>query len=451
MEGNDNMRTFLVLNLLMLLLIGCLPAASEVASIQATTSTPIFTESASQVIRQKATSVQEAFPQHNEKVEPSGIPSPIVTRSTATPGVTFLALPAWVKHPSSQIMLFVYDAYSTRPSQIGFFNAASGEQAIIRLPFGIYQYYWKDASHIVFLDGYCSEPLKGVTELDISQGTLSSATAENLPKYIASCNGIEDTSTTVKIDATSSEPTIEIIDPLSKSWLRVTDPNDGISDIDFLLSPNHDYLGIIQKQGKYEFPELWQPLSGTQVSVYHLPDRKLVASFAEEKKVSAMLLFTDNENLVYVRENTPCVISITAKTKKCIHAVSDRIPGSIVILGDPLEDRKKLSFLYFGSNSPHSAGWCIYDLFSGEMNCPTDNFEDLQGQTVTNYALSPDNNYLLVEYDYKGCPPPWCDFFGGPQIAVIDLASKTFFKVGDAETYQAMDIFRNTKPWRPSP
>jgi len=450
MEDNVNMRTFLLLILLMLLLLGCQPAASEIDTVQATNSPAISTEILTQGISQKATSIEEELPKHNEKVEPSKTPSPIVIPGTATLVVTFLELPAWVKNPSNPIVLFTYDIYSTRSSQIGFFDAASGEQAIIRLPFGIYQYYWKDANHIVFLEGYCSEPLLKVTELDISQGTLYPATAENLPKHIASCYGLEDTSSTIKIDTTSSEPTVEVLDPSSGTWLRVTDPNDGISDIHFALSPNGDYLGIVQVQGKYEFPELWQPLFGTQVSVYHLPDRKLVASFAEEKKVSDMLLFTDNENLVYVRENTPCVVSIVAESKKCIHAISDRFPESTIILGDPLKDRQKLSFLYF-SGYPYRGGWCIYDLFSGELSCPTDEFEDLQGQTVLNYALSPDNNYLLIEYDYKGCPAPWCDYAGNPQIAVIDLAGRKFFKLGDAETYQVMDIFRVTGPWRPAP
>jgi hypothetical protein len=450
MEDNDNMRTFLLLILLTLLLIGCQPAAPEIATVQAANSPAISTEILTQGISQQSTLTKEELPKHNEKVEPTRTPGPIVTPDTATPNVTFLELPEWVKDPSNPIVLFVYDAYSTRPSEIGFFNAASGEQAIIRLPFGIYQYYWKDASHIVFLEGYCSEPLVGATELDISQGTLYPTTAENLPAYIASCYGLEDTSSTIKIDKASSEPAVEILDPSSGEWLRVTDPNDGISDIDFSLSPNNDYLGIVQAQGKYEFPELWQPLFGTQVSLYHLPDRKLVTSFVEDERISAKLLFTDNENMVYDRENTPCVISITALSKKCIHGISDRFPDSTVILGDPLKDGKKLSFLYFGI-SPHQGGWCIYDLFSGEINCPTDEFQELQGQNLTNYALSPDNNYLLIEYDSKGCPPPWCDYFDTPQIAVMDIAGKKIFKLGDSETYETMDILRDAQPWRPMP
>jgi len=420
----------------MFLLIGC-----QSTFYEATPSEPV-----SDVI-----SIEES-PTQYEIVAPSKTPSPTLPPWTSTPDANSLELPSWVKNPASQIVLFGYHPdLLNRSSEIGFFNAASGEQAIIKLPFGIYQYYWKDAKHIVFLEGYCGEPIVRVTELDISQGILSPSTAENLPEDIASCYGLEDKTEKIKIDATLSEPTIEELDPSSGSWFRVTDPNDGISDIRFELSPNEDYLGIVQIQGKYDFPELWQPLFGTQVSVYHLPDRKLVASFAEEKEVSSMLLFTDNENLVYVRENTPCVISIAEKTKKCIHAISDRFTDSIVILGDPLKDRQKLSFLYFGSASQYSSGWCIYDLFSGDLNCPTDGFEDLQGQTVLNFALSPDDNYLLIEYDYKGCPAPWCDFAGDPQIAVIDITEKKFFHLGSSLTYQALDIFRLFQPWRPSP
>ena len=433
------MRNFLLLILLMFLLISC--QSSEMAADHVTPSPPIITKSAA-----------GELPESSETEEPSKTPSPTVIShtSTPTPDANFLELPAWVKNPSSQIVLFVYDTPSTRPSEIGFFNAANGEQAIIKLPFEIYQYYWKDANHIVFLEGYCNEPVVQVTELDISKGILSPSTVENLPKRIAYCYGLED-KTEIKIDATLPEPTVVGLDSSSDTWFRITDPNDGVSDIRFELSPNGDYLGVVQVQGNYDFPELWQPLFGTQVSVYHLPDRKLVASFAEEQEVSTMLLFTDNENLVYVRESTPCIISIAEKTKKCIHAISDRLTNSIIILGDPLKDRQKLSFLYFGNASPYSSGWCIYDLFSGELNCPTDGFEDLQGQTILSFALSPDNNYLLFIYDYKGCPPPWCDFAGDPQIAVIDIAEKKFFHLGSAQTYQALSVFGDSQPWRPSP
>lgn len=418
----------------MLVLISCQSTSFETATTQ-----PIF----------DPVSTEESHTQ-SEIVVPSRTPSPTLTPQASTPDTNSLELPIWVKSPLSQIVLFKYDAYSGRSSEIGFFNAASGEQAIIKLPFEIYQYYWKDAKHIVFLEGYCSEPIVQVTELDISQGILSPSTAENLPEDIAQCYGLEDKTEKFKLDATLLEPTIEELDPSSNTWFRLTDPNDGISDIHFELSPNGDYLGIVQIQGNYDFPELWQPLFGTQVSVYHLPDRKLVASFAEEKEVSAMLLFTDNENLVYVRENMPCVISIVEKTKKCIHAIADRFPESTIILGDPLKDREKLGFLYF-SNYLYQGGWCIYNLFSGALVCPTDEFEDLKEQIVLNYALSPDGNYLLIEYDDKGCPAPWCDYANNPQVAVIDISRKKIFHLGDSDTYQVIDIFGYPKPWRPSP
>jgi hypothetical protein len=382
--------------------------------------------------------------------QPTLTQSPVMIQPTVTPEPSYLQLPEWLKNASDQIVLFIYHPNSNRSSEIGFFNAVNGEQAIIHLPFETYQYYWKDTNHIVFVQGYCAEPIVGVIELDISSGTLSPVTGENLPWYIKSCYGIEDTSVKIRIDPTYSELTVEILDPSSGEWSRVTDPNDGVNDIGFSISPNGDYLGVIQYQGEFERSELWKPLFGTQVSVYHLPDRKLIGTFAEEKIVSDMLLFTDNENLIYVRDNTPCIISISDESKKCISAIAEKFPESTIILGDPLKDRKKFSFIYFG-NSPHQGGWCIYDLYSGDINCPTTQYADLQGQTVVNYALSPDNNYLLIEYDSRGCPSPWCDYFANIQVAIIDIAGKKFMKLGDAETYQAMDIFRTIQPWRPAP
>jgi len=414
-------------------------------SCQSTSGETISTQPVSNPI-----SIEES-PTQSEIVAPSKTPSLTLTPQAATPDSNSLELPLWVKSPLSQIVLFTYDVNPGRSSKIGFFNSASGEQAIIKLPFEIYQYYWKDSKHIVFLEGYCGEPIVRVTELDISQGILYPLSAENLPEEMAHCFGLEDVPEKFKLDPTLPEPVTEELDSSSGAWFRITDPNDGISDIYFELSPNGDYLGIVQTQDKYEFHELWQPLFGTQVSVYHLPDRKLIATFTEEKEVSDMLLFTDNESLVYVRENTPCVISIVEKTKKCIHAIPNRLTRSTIILGDPLKDRQKLSFLYFGSTSLYSSGWCIYDLFSGDLNCPTDGFEDLQGQTVLNFALSPDDNYLLIEYDYKGCPAPWCDYAGDPQIGVINIAEKKFFHLGSSETYRVLDIFRLSQPWRPSP
>ena len=87
--------------------------------------------------------------------------------------------------------MFTYNTHSDRDFEIGFFNAASGEQAIIKLPFEIYQYFWKDANHIVFIEGYCDEPIVRVTELDVSQGVLSPSSVENLPVDIGNCYGLD--------------------------------------------------------------------------------------------------------------------------------------------------------------------------------------------------------------------------------------------------------------------
>lgn len=442
------MRTFIPkIILISFLLASCTPR--ERIEVKPTNNLPELTPSKS--VSQKATQVKEDFPKGIQNIEPTIALSPVVSTPTSTPDVTFIELPAWVKNPENNLILFTYDDSTGRSSKIGFFNPEDGERAIIKLPYEIYEYFWKDSNHIVFLQGYCDEPPQNITELDISQGTLRSSDTKDFPEAIQSCySSVDVEQETIKVDASLEEPTVEIVDSSSGEWLRLTDPSDGMSDIAYEVSPNRDYVAIVQIKGKYTFPEMWQPLFGNQVSIYHLPDRKLLATFNDEQKVSSMLLFTDNENLIYVREDTPCVVMILLFSKKCIHNISNRFPDATIILGDSLVNPKKFSFLYFGF-SPHQGGFCFYDLFSGEIDCPTNHFDSLRGQTVMNYALSPDNKYLLFEYDYKGCPAPWCDYAGDPQLAVINIDENQLFDLGSSSIYQALDIFRMSSPWRPMP
>ena len=363
-----------------------------------------------------------------------------------------IELPDWIKDPENNLILFTYHDSQERSSKIGFFNPKDGEQVIVQLPNEIYQCYWKDSNHIVFLQGYCNETPENITELDISQGTLRPSNEKEYPESIQACYPSLNINKkeTIKIDTYSPEPTVEIFDSSSSKWLRLTDPSDDISDIGYEVSPYQDYLAVVQTKGKYTFPELWRPLFGTQVSIYHLPDRKLLATFPEEQEISNILSFTSNEDVIYVRGDTLCVIMILSLFKKCIHNISNQFSGSTIILGDRLKNPKQLSFMYF-TFEPHHGGFCFYDLFSGEIDCPTDHFDRLKDQVSINYALSPDENYLLIEYDYKGCPAPWCDYAGDPQLAVINIKTNQFFEIGSSMVFQALDIFRSGQPWRPMP
>jgi hypothetical protein len=84
------------------------------------------------------------------------------------------------------------------------------------------------------------------------------------------------------------------------------------------------------------------------------------------------------------------------------------------------------------------------------MDCPMDRFQALSEQTVMIYLLSPDEQYILFEYDQKGCPPPWCDYSINPHLAVVDKGGNQMFELGTTKEIEMLDIFGTSRLWRPT-
>ena len=367
----------------------------------------------------------------------------------STTGIYEYELPDWVKNPDNNLALFTYKSKSR--AQVGFLNPMDGAQVIVNLPQKADNYFWKDSTHIVFLQGSCGDSPEKITELDLSQNSLQPVATNEFPESILDCYpSINSDKVILEIDESLAEPTLVTLNR-AEQWLKVTNPNDGISDISFTISPNKDYAAVVQIKGKFQFPDLWpQPLFGTQVSIYHLPDKRLITTFSENEKIYSSLLFNNENDLMYVSGNTPCVINVSTLSKECFNSIPQKFPEATIILDEPSTDPTKFSFIYFFPIQDQG-GLCFYDLATGGTNCPTDQLEILKGKIVTNYAVSPDNKYILIEYDYKGCPPPWCDHGGDPQLGLIDIQENRLFQLGSSIEYQALANFQVNLPWRPLP
>ncbi len=374
--------------------------------------------------------------------------------STSTPEneSRYIELPDWVKDAENNILLLPYLTDTDtpeQPSKFIFVNPKNGEQAWVELSKKYYFYYWKDTNHVVFLqEGWCDEKQPDyIAELDIPTGKIWDRDVSEYPELVRdNCYYFDKEEKNVKTNWELPELTVETFDPSLGNTYQLTNPNDGINDISYELSPNKNYIAIVQIRGKYEYSELVQPEYGKLISIYSLPDRRLLMTFDEGRDISTDVMFLDNENLVYVREDTPCLVMIASLEKKCIRNISEKFPGATIIIGDPLSDPKRMAFIYFGPE--HHGGFCFYDLRSGALDCPTDHFPIFDKQIIINYSLSPNEKYLLVAYDRKGCPFPWCDYFAGPLWAVIDIEGGQLFTFGYANPYP---FYRPVQPspWRP--
>lgn len=394
-------KFFQILSLLAFVIVAC----QSVESVATSTPTPITT-----------------------KTPPVQIQATIPTATENQELINFIELPGWVKSPENNIILLSYrEEPDELRSKFMLVNPDDGDNIIIGLSQSYYHHYWENSNHIVFLhDGECDKTPKQITELDILQSTLRTYEIEDYLKPIKNCSYNYESDKTARINVDSTEPTIEVIDSITGEYFPLTSQNDGVSDISYKISPNRKYISVLQHKGIYKFSELWLPIYGSEISIYDLQNRNLILKFDEGQEISSRVLFMDSNKLVYTRDNTPCLIMILSLTKKCIHTISQKFPNKTIVLGDPLSDPRKLSFLYF---SGEQGGFCFYDIYSGEMNCPTENFPSLNGQIILNYSLSPDENYFLFDYSNKGCPPPWCDYSGEPYFAVIDIRESQLHEI----------------------
>ncbi len=430
--------------LVVFILVACQPA--KVTTVLPTQSGPIAAPSPSLAPIEVDDDLGSVIPK--PEPSPSAEVVPILTASVG--GI--VELPEWVKNPENNLVLFAYDDAEGNPSKFGFINPQNGEQVIVGLSRKFYHYYWKDSNHVMFLqNGDCDEPPEFITDLEISTGALKIYNSKDYSGPVQSCYPTFDSEKDIaKLNTDLSEPTIEVLDSSTGQHVRLTDPSDGVSDIRYEVSPDKKYVAVVQVDGEFQFPERAQPLFGNQISIYSFQDRKLLQTFDVGQIISTELLFAYNGDLVYKRENTPCVITLPALTKKCILNISEKFSNATIVLGESFPNSSRLSFSYF-THEPHHGGFCFYDLFSGDIDCPTDHFKSMEAQTVISYSLSPDQQYLLFIYDYKGCPPYWCDYVGNPQLAIIDIKDNELFELGSPDIHRSLDIFGTNQPWRPKP
>jgi len=379
---------------------------------------------------------------------------------TATPTVTSIPfdqntrvvdLPKWVKNssfPDGILALPYREANNDIPSKVIFVDPDNGETFIVDLLKAFYHYYWRDRDHISFFqEGDCSGSPKYISELNVFNGSLQVYDAKTFPEYILGCY-LDSNREIVRINNEFHEQVVEFVDPSNREVSLLTNPNDGVTDISIKLSPYNNFVAVVQFKGDFEFPKSRTPIYGNQISVFDLGTQRLILKYTEEQRISSEVSFIDSSDLVYMRENTPCLIMIFSQSKKCIHKIPNQFPDSTIVLSENSHEDATLRFIYF---SQKQGGYCFYDIGSGSLGCPTDHFPALHDQIIINYSLSSFGHYLLIEYGNKGCPVPWCDYPENTYLGVIDFYDGKLFELVPSDSFYLSDIFRplHPDPWQP--
>ena len=388
----------------------------------------------------RTTSTPLPSPTDTPLTDSASFPMPTHRPTFASPSVGITVdIPGWATSPETELILIAYRNESGgRPVRLGLVNPASGEEVEIELGQAFYHFYWKDAGHVVFFHGEsCAGPPTAISEFDLSQGMLKQYDPQAQPELLRDCYPIADEQA-VQVLPEDAEHSLVLVDAKAGKTFQLTIPNDGSYDLSFLVSPDRNYVAVLQSTEEYEFSERERPVIGNQISIYRLRDRVLVLKVTGVMDFSSLRFFPDSVRLIYMWKNTPCVIEIPSQTPKCLMYIPGTYPGADIYLGSLTAEAKQMGFMYI-NDDPYHGGLCFYELFSGDIHCPTDQFESLQGYGVIDYAVSPDGGYVLFHYTDEGCPRPWCDNFGGIHLAVVDMGGNRMYELGDEETL-ASDI-----------
>lgn len=417
--------------LIMLFLVACQPINSNQIPPKITPTLPL-------------TPTETFIPTQTLEVIPS------ITSTPFDQNPRVIELPRWVRYsfPGGTLALPYGDSANSNPSKVMFLNPDDGEKLFVDLPKEFYYYYWKDHEHIVFFhDGNCDTSPQYISDLNVSDGHLQIYTVETYPGKILGCYFDPDDEI-VRINNSFPEKEVEYIDPSSGEVFRLTDPNDGITDISLQLSPYNNFLAVVQFDGDFNTLEADDIIYGNKISIFNLENRQLILQYSEEQGILSEVSFIDGSNLAYMRKNTPCLIMIWSQIKKCIHNIPNRFPDSTIILAQNSYHNSRLQFLYF---SQQKGGFCSYDLIGGGLGCITDHFSTLHDQKIINYSSSYYSHYLLIEYSDQGCPVFWCDYPENTYLAVINFNEGELIELGNSNLYSLSDLYRPLRPdpWQP--
>lgn len=222
----------------------------------------------------------------------------------------------------------------------------------------------------------------------------------------------------------------------------------GVSYV-YELSPSQTKVAILQ--GTSPDPDLIYPM-GTRISVYSLPDGKIIASYEgqfcsmkwspDENKI----LTTQTDDTACYSNAVPTILYPSSSRSERISAIEDAQHSKYSI--STFNWSHDSNFIYYTYVNPDRSDVCRYDLTSKSIFCPTSGFDELNKYNVEYYKLSPDEKFLALLY---GDSCAGCDEWGEPSSALMKIDGSDLFMLGK-EIYRAEVNARypyNTLVWRP--
>ncbi len=250
-----------------------------------------------------------------------------------------------------------------------------------------------------------------------------------------------------ELDFLVDERQVLTIDLVTDQTIQLTDPSDGVFDLQIVWSPTSNQLAVVQGT---ESP-IHMFASGDRVTIYEVPEAKSKDtifgdfSFVSWSPSGEAFLYRTTSG-VHTYSNIYCILDLQSGSSQCLDAIANSHPGATIDGMAWLNDGDRVVYIcnhYLDGNSDI----CTYNFQTGVEDCPTQGLEFLDSNMVNveGYSLSPDDQIIVFTY---GDSCPRCDFWGSPSSGILILDGEDFFSLGQEILVLDFDSLLVSYPYR---
>ncbi|MCL4271371.1 MAG: hypothetical protein KJZ72_17570 [Anaerolineales bacterium] len=428
------------------LLSACAPATPLGNELGTATVTPRLTDTAQPTFTKTATPIPPQIPDKYE-------------------------FPTWVSDPNNQVFAMVTDVLKDS-NQLTFINANTHEKYVINVPStDISHYFWTPEGKSL---GFIKSNFASVYLVDLATGKVSES---NIPESFTQCiderqrekfpilryfsvesSSPSDTSFfcpppvfNFSQEEKDGKHITFLENPTTGQKVQLSSNNGSDISYRYELSPSFDKIAILQ--GSSPDPDLIHPM-GTSISIYSLPEGKLVSTF--DGKFCSMKWSPDGDKLLTTQSDenacnsnsVPVILYPSSGRSQRITAIENAQHSKYSI--STFNWSQDSNFLYYTYVNPDRSDVCRYDLKKDDIFCPTSSFNELNERNVEYYKFSPDEKFLTVLY---GDSCAGCDYWGDPSSVLMNIDGSDMLFLGK-EIYRSevnSPYPYNTLVWRPLP
>jgi hypothetical protein len=152
--------------------------------------------------------------------------------------------------------------------------------------------------------------------------------------------------------------------------------------------------------------------------------------------------------------DAPCILFLVLGEKRCLRSIPRLVPEGYDLLTTGAykwgPDNEVIYFTYIYEKDGNRVGnLCMYSLITSYINCPTDQVEVLNGMSVGNHEVSPDQRFVHFCYSTSSMLNDYADT---AYDAVINMDGTGFFSwVGATHDGGPFETCSVGTLWRPLP